>query len=109
MRLLERTLRTIYIAPGLTRTDAAGCVQRIFSSERLAVRGSLIPSGGEMAREEAGMQNRRRCTLLLPKDAPIVAGDGVAETPQGDPEWLCTGVETWSAHVSVSLERRRWP
>lgn len=106
MRLLERTLRTVYIAPGLTETDALGGAVRRFSGEREAVRASMIPAEGMLDSLEPGLVARRRCVALMPKDAPIAAGDGVAETEDGEPEWLCVDVRYWTAHAAASLERR---
>ena len=109
MRLLERTLKTLFIAPGLTRTDGMGGVERFFSAERPSVRASLIPTEGALERCEPGLVARRKCLMLAPKDAEIAPGDGVAETETGEPEWLCVDVREWQAHVAAMLERRRWP
>ena len=48
MRLLERTLKEMYIAPGLVVTDALGAKARAFSQERIPVRASLIPAEGAL-------------------------------------------------------------
>ena len=110
MRLLERTLRTVYIAPGLTRPEDLGGTVRLFSKDRNPVRASLIPDGGaEMERQPFGLTVRSRCRLLMPLDGEIVPGDGVSEKPEGEPEWLCISVECWSAHIAATLERRQWP
>lgn len=109
MRLLERTLRQVYIAPGIGQTDALGAVTRAFSDERVPVRVSLIPAEGALNRREAGLTADARCLALMPLDAPIVAGDGVCESARGEPEWLCTEVRRWSAHQAASLARRVSP
>ena len=106
MRLLERTLKTVYICAGLEESDALGGVKRGFSPRRVATRGSLIPSEGKLEGLEPGLAAARRCVLLLPADAKIAAGDGVCECPDGAPEWLCVDVRRWSAHVAATLERR---
>ena len=109
MRLLERTLKPVYIAPGLTQNDALGGVRRVFSQERIPARASLIPAEGGIGRREGGLTAERRCLALLPLDAPIAAGDGVAEAASGEPEWLCVDVRRWSAHLAASLVRRVSP
>lgn len=109
MRLLERTLKTVYIAPGLVVTDALGCVKRDFSEERISVRAGIISGEGTVNSREPGLTADRKITLLMPLDAPIARGDGVSETALGAPEWLCTDVTEWSAHLSVALERKSWP
>ena len=109
MRLLERTLKQLYICPALTATDALGAKTRAFSDERIAVRASLIPAEGALEAAEPGLVSRKRCLALMSADAPLVAGDGVAESAAGEPEWLCTDVRGWTAHLAASLERRTWP
>lgn len=109
MRLLERTLKDVYIAPGLSQADALGSAEHVFSAERVPVRASLIPTDGALNRREAGMDADARCLALMSLDAPIAAGDGVCETAQGEPEWLCTEVRRWSAHLAASLARRVAP
>ena len=109
MRLLERTLSRVYIAPGRTETDALGGVRRVFSQERQSVRASMIPAEGALEKLEFGLIPQKRCLALMPRDARIDVGDGVAESAQGDPEWLCTDVQRWSAHVAAKLERRVAP
>ena len=109
MRLLERTLKRVYIAPALAVTDALGAVSRAFSGERVPVRASLIPQEASLAPGEAGLVKDARCLALMPLDAPIAEGDGVCEGASGEPEWLCTGVRRWSAHLAASLARRASP
>ena len=75
MRLVERTLKPVYIAPGLTQTDALGGVRRVFSAERVPARASLIPAEGAIERRESGLTAAGRCLALLPLDAPIAAGE----------------------------------
>lgn len=109
MRLYERTLRQVFIAPGLAQADALGAASRAFSEERVPVRASLIPAEGTLAEFMAGMATQKKCLALMPLDAPIAAGDGVCETAAGEPEWLCEDVRRWSAHLAASLARRVSP
>lgn len=109
MRLLERTLKPLYIAPGLAQADGLGARTRVFSAERVPVRASLIPAEGALERREEGLATEARCLALMPLDAPIAVGDGVCETAAGEPEWLCVDVRRWSAHLAASLARRVWP
>ena len=104
MRLYERTLKWVKIAPRSVKTDALGGVTEEFSPERRAVRASLIPTAGGLKNREAGVEQVQTMCLLLPKDAKLEAGDGVCA--EGDePQWRCVNVEHWSAHIAAQLER----
>lgn len=104
MRLLERTLKEIEIAPRLVRTDGLGGVSEEFSDVRSSVRGSVIPSTGKLLDRAAGVERTQTMCLLLPTDARIAAGDGVCVDSE-KPEWRCVSVQRWSAHIAAQLER----
>lgn len=108
MRIKESELRTLYIAPSIQITDALGSITRGFSRDRNPVRCSLIPRGGALESLEPGMRVSEKYMAIMPPDAEIAAGDGVCESIDGEPRWLCMEVIPWSAHLSVSLERRMW-
>ena len=76
MRLLERTMKEIVIAPRSVRVDGLGGVCEGFGEGR-RVRGSVIPSTGGLRSRESGLEQSRSMCLLMPKDARIAVGDGV--------------------------------
>lgn len=104
MRLLERTLRTVRIAPRTVVRDALGGVAEGFSSETKEVRASVIPSTGGLENRETGMREVKTMCLLMPVDAGVDVGDGVC-IDEAQPRWRCVDVQRWSAHVAVRVER----
>jgi len=104
MRLFERTLKWIEIAPRSVAADGLGGMVEGFSAARRSVRGSVIPSTGGMVSRESGAAQVGTMCLLLPKDADIAVGDGVG-VDGGKVEWRCVNVENWSAHVAAQVER----
>ena len=104
MRLLERTLKNIEIAPRLTVMDALGGVTEGFSDVHRSVRASVIPSTGGLIDRTAGVERVQTMCLLMALDARIENGDGVC-VDSAMPEWRCVSVQRWSAHVAAQLER----
>ena len=104
MRLLERTLKQIDIAPRAVATDALGGVAEGFSAEHRPVRASVIPSTGGLVNRALGVEQVQTMCLLMPLDAGICVGDGVCVDAE-EPNWRCVGVQKWSAHVAAQVER----
>lgn len=104
MRFYERTLKWIEIAPRVVLRDAVGGGVEVFSEEHRSVRASVIPSTGGLRDRESGVVRTQTMCLLMPKDAGIDVGDGVCVDSE-KPEWRCTGVQRWSAHVAAQVER----
>lgn len=104
MRLYERTMKPVYVAPRQVRTDGLGGVIEGFSGEMKKVRASVIESTGGLRSREAGIEQAQSMCLLMPLDAKIEPGDGVSEGP-GAPQWRVTEARRWSAHIAVQLER----
>ena len=104
MRLLERTLKRIEIAPRAAAKDALGGVAEGFSDEHRAVRASVIPSTGGVYDREAGVVRTQSMCLLMPQDTGIAVGDGVCVDAE-KPNWRCVSVQKWSAHVAAQVER----
>ena len=104
MRLLERTMKTVRIAPRRVTQDALGGQVEGFSAETSAVRASVIPSAGGLESRETGLRQVRTMCLLMPLDARVNPGDGVC-VDSDRPQWRCVDVQRWSAHVAVRVER----
>ena len=104
MRLLERTLKMVQIAPREIATDALGGRTEKFSSATLPVRASVIPYDGGLENRESGLREVERLRLLMPLDAQIRTGDGVC-IDEVQPGWRCLDVQRWSGHLAVRVER----
>lgn len=104
MRLLERTLQWIDIAPREVMVDGLGGAAEGFSAERRPVRASVIPSTGGMVDRAAGVERVQTMCLLMPLDAQVGVGDGVC-VESDQPNWRCVSVQRWSAHIAAQVER----
>ena len=113
MRLYERSLAALEIAPHLEQADALGGVRLAFSARRIPVRGSLQPetralgyAADTLKQEPQGFRLVQRLRAILPRDAEIAPGDGICADGAPEPQWLCLAVEDWTAHKVAHLERR---
>ena len=113
MRLYERTLVRLEIAPHAEQTDALGGVRLSFSPRRIPVRGSLQPDTNTLNHaastlnfEAQGLRAAQTMRALLPRDAEIAPGDGVCTDGAAQPQWLVLSVEDWTAHKLARLARR---
>lgn len=104
MRLLERTLKRIEIAPRCVETDALGGAAEAFSGERYSVRASVIPSTGKLVSRAAGVEQTQSMCLLMPREVQVEAGDGIC-VDSTLPNWRCVSVQRWTAHVAAQVER----
>ena len=99
MRLLQRKLRSVRIAPRAAEDGAEA-----FSKETRPVRARLVPVAGGLESRPAGLLETDGLCLLLPADCGIRAGDGVC-IDADEPEWRCVSVQERSQHVTAKLER----
>ena len=114
MRLLERTLCEVTIAPHTEVKDSLGGVRLAFSARRSPARGSLQPvkntlghAANTLTVEGFGLRAAQTLRLLLPRDVQIAPGDGVCTDGASQPQWLVLSVEDWTAPRLVRLARRR--
>jgi hypothetical protein len=112
MRLVERTLRDIRIAPRQPEQDALGGMTEGFSSARIACRCAAAPAGNTLNYAangitplEHGEYRRQGLKLLLPRGTQIAPGDGVCMEGEEAPGWRCVAVEAWPSHVEAKIER----
>lgn len=113
MRLYERTLVSLQIAPHTEQPDALGGVRLGFSEVRIPARGSIQPASNTLnhaanalGSERHGLHVSQTLRVLLPRDVEIAPGDGVCTDGAPQPQWLCVAVENWAAHKLARLERR---
>ena len=104
MRLLERTLRWVALAPREVTQDGLGGGVEGFSARTTRVRASVIPSDSGVRSAESGVWQSGTMCLLLPLDAKIAPGDGIC-LDGNVPEWRCVEVQKWSAHQAVQAVR----
>lgn len=103
MRLKERTLTEIEIAPRLHTQGALGGQSEAFSATRTTVRASVLPDGGSTQQKEKGLLDRERLRLLVPADTTVAAGDAVIV---GDRTYVIIAVQRWTAHLELECEAR---
>ena len=102
MRLMERTLSWVEIAPRTIETDDTGGAVERFTAPRKKVRASVIPSTGGLKKHETGLRQVQTMCMLTPIDTDVSVGDGIfAENAL----WRCTEVRRWTAHLAIRLER----
>ena len=102
MRLLERTLKVVEIAPRAVVEDVLGGGVEGFSPERVAVRASVIPLGGSLEEFASGVRAVKNMCLLMPADAPVAVGDGILADGE---MWRCVEVQKWTAHKAAKVVR----
>ena len=112
MRLVERTLRSVQIAPRSVQTDSLGGVIEQFSDNRISVRCVAVPGGNTLNYAanslnpmEHGVFLRQNLKLLMPRNTSVSAGDGICMDGEAQPGWRCVAVEKWSGHLAVKIER----
>lgn len=103
MRLMERQLREIRIAPRIAARGALGGRSEAFSRDTILVRGSVLPEEGSLRAGEKGLASGEKLRLLVPADTPVQAGDGAW---LGDEKYIIHSVRCWSAHLELNCEAR---
>lgn len=103
MRLKERSLTEIHIAPRVHTAGALGGQSEQFSATRTAVRASVLPDGGSMPQKEKGLLNRERLRLLVPAGTTVSVGDAAIV---GTETYVVRSVERWTAHLELICEAR---
>lgn len=101
MRLLERTLVQLEIAPRIRKIGELGGRAEAFSKVRSAVRGSVLPEGGETETCERGMVARDRLRILVSADVVVSAGDAVV---MQETYYRVLRVDRWAAHRELICE-----
>ena len=104
MRLLERTLQTVLIAPQKAKTDALGAAVERVTVARTALPAMQMASRAGLEDLATGRRRVQSMCLLMPPGAVVAPGDGlcIGEERVG---WRCVDVQKWSAHLAVQAER----
>lgn len=103
MRLIERSMKEIRIAPRVKKRGELGERAEAFSGETALFRGSVLPGGGELSAREKGLRGGERLLLLLPADAQAQVGDGAWVDGK---LYLIRAVRRWTAHLELECEAR---
>ena len=101
MRLVERTLTQLEIAPRISQTGALGSRRQAFSDEHIAVRGSVLPLKGRMDVQRSGLKALDRRRVLVPADTPVHAGDALVI---GGEYFTVVNIERWQGHKELDCE-----
>ncbi|MBQ8508248.1 MAG: hypothetical protein IJ466_12570 [Clostridia bacterium] len=103
MRLIERTLREISIAPRMERIGSLGGRAEGFSEEMTTVRGAVLPESGALSTGEKGLHSGAAIRLLVPADAQVKIGDGA--WVEGS-MYIVSAVRRWTGHLELECEAR---
>ena len=101
MRLVERTLARLEIAPRISKAGALGSRMQAFSDERIAVRGSILPLKGRLEAQRSGLCAIDRRRVLVPADTPVHPGDAVVI---GGKCFTVGHIERWRGHLELDCE-----
>ena len=103
MRLIERALEQVFIAPRIEKTGSLGGRAEAFSSEETAVRASILPGGGELSAREKGLSTGEVLQLLVPADTQVKCGDGVRMRGE---MYIVSSVRRWAGHLELRCTAR---
>lgn len=101
MRLLERTLQMISIHARAHTEGAMGGRARVFKSEGVSVRASVLPESGSAETGVRGDVHTDRMRLLVSRDTRVTAGDGVL---MNDTMYIVRAINRWRAHLELICE-----
>ena len=112
MRLLNRTLSTITIAPRITVTGGCGGIAEGFSAERIALRGNigyvsntLNSTANALISTPMGERIAQALKLRFMGDVPVNAGDGVILPGEDEPAWRCVEVNRFPLMTVARVEK----
>ena len=98
MRLKERTLVSIELAPRVEATDALGGRNEAFSQQHISLRASVLPECDDLMIAENGLRDGEAVKLLIPADAQVKQGDAVLI---GQRRYLVRRIARWTAHTEI--------
>lgn len=104
MRLLERTLQMISIHARVHTEGAMGGRARVWASEGVSVRASVLPDGGDAETGVRGDVHTDRVRLLVSRDTRVNAGDGVLMNAT---MYIVRAINRWRAHLELICEARK--
>lgn len=101
MRLHERTLVRVEIAPRIRSVGALGGRKQAFSQDVTAARGSVLPQQGGLSRRESGLCAKECVRALVPADVSVSPGDKI--TAEGR-DYLVVSALRWQGHIELECE-----
>lgn len=101
MRLLERTLVKVEIAPRIRKMGALGSRSQAFSEQRTAVRASVLPEEGRLHMNKSGICAHDCRRVLVPLDAPVTEGDALVIDGKF---FTVLYIKRWQSHMALTCE-----
>jgi len=101
MRLKERTLTEVRLAPRMNARGSLGGMREEFSPDTIPLRASVLPEKGGLDVRQRGAVNRAALRLLVPVDVSAACGDGVWVNGA---LWRIAEVRPWTAHTEWICE-----
>ena len=102
MRLKERQLVTVEIAPRVCVKGPLGSVTEAFG-EKVSVRASVLPENRAYAQSDAGIRSGEAVKIIIPKDVTVSAGDGVF---MDGAIYVVSSVQKWRAHIELECAKK---
>ncbi len=101
MRLKERELSTVQIAPRACVKGPLGSVTAAFG-EKTDVRASVLPGDKVFSAGEGGLKSGEGITVIIPKDIPVSEGDGLFLDGK---TYEVQSVRKWRAHAELECAK----
>ena len=101
MRLKERSLVTVEIAPRVCVKGALGSVTAGFG-ERICVRASVLPDDQAFSAGEGGLESGEGLVAIISKDVSVSEGDGLFTDGK---VYEILSVRSWRAHRELTCAR----
>lgn len=98
MRLKQRELSEIRIAPRICALGALGSVREGFSDETTAVFAHVLPNGDAFDRMDGGLKDNDGVRILAQSDVSVQVGDGVIVQ---DTLYVVQSAKKWRAHIDL--------
>lgn len=107
VKLLERYMQTISIAPHTTVTGSLGSVTASYGT-KVTHKADVQPLSSAMIRAEYGERADRIRTVYMLNPVTIEERDGVwlEGESAASPPWIVISVSAWKAHTEARIERR---
>lgn len=98
MRLKQRELIEVKIAPRIHAVGALGSVQARFSDETISLSAHVLPNGDAFDRTDGGLSGNDGVRILAQGDVSVQVGDGVWVR---DALYVVQSAKKWRAHIDL--------
>ena len=104
MRLKERELIAVEIAPRVCVKGALGSLTEAFSDQKTIVRASVLPESRAYSAGEGGLKSGKGLKIIIPKDISVSEGDGVWVNGE---LYVISFVCRWRAHAELECVKKQ--